>query len=126
MAVRNLLVMPLGLRQSSLGCPVSSLITGSTATLFRGKYPVMDQRVDHDGTRAEVVLGADDKHVEFRSCVAVIKRSAQQVEVRLENAVHCRNRFGHFYMAAIRAVHQRAIAPAMLRNAVEFALREQV
>lgn len=126
MALRNAMVMPLGLRRSSLGCPVSSLIGGSTGTLFRGKYPVLDQRVDVDGARAEVVLGADDKHVEFRTCVAVIKHDPQQAEIRLENAVHCRNRFGHFYMAAIRGVHQRAIAPAMLRDAIEYALREQI
>lgn len=124
MALRNIVVMPFGLRRSSLGCPVSSLIGETSATMFRGKYPVVDQRIARDGSRAEVVLGADDKHVMFRSCVAVIKHSDQQAEVRLENAVHCRNLFGHFYMAAIRVVHQRAIAPAMLRDAVTFAVRD--
>jgi hypothetical protein len=126
MTLRNVLVMPLGLRRSSLGCPVSSLIGGASSTMFRGKYPILDQRLDGHNSRAEVVLGADDKHVEFRSCVAVVKHGPQQVAVRLENAVHCRNGFGHFYMEAIRTVHQRAIAPAMLRNAVEFALRKQI
>lgn len=120
--LRNLLVMPMGLRRSPLGCPVSSLIGPATGNLFRGRYPVLDQQISD--SEAQVVLGADDRHLSFRSGVSVTVVGDHELLFSLENAVHCTNRFGHFYMGAIRAVHRRLIAPAMLRHAVGWALRD--
>lgn len=117
MRLRNVLVRPLRLRTSPLGCPVSSLLSTTDGPLFAGRYPVLAQRVDADGRRAQVILGADDRHLVFRSCVGV-QITDNGVEVTLGTRVQCRNAFGRAYMAAISGVHQTYVAPAMLRSAV--------
>jgi hypothetical protein len=118
MRLRNVLVRPLRLRTSPLGCPVSSLLSATEGPLFAGRYPVLAQRMDADGRRAQVILGADDRHLMFRSCVGV-QVTDTGVEVTLGTRVRCRNAFGRAYMTAISGVHHAYVAPAMLRNAVE-------
>ena len=118
MAVRNLLVRPLGLRTSSLGCPVSSLLSTDDGARFAGRFPVHAAEVAADGRRAQVILGADDKHLVFRSCVAVRLRDDGFVEFELSNRIACRNAFGRFYLAVIDWPHRRFIAPAMLAHAI--------
>lgn len=125
MAFRNVLVRPLGLRTSPLGCPVSSLLTQQDSELFDNRYPVLGQAVSGDGRRAQVVLGADDKHLLFRSCVGVQMVDDDRVEITLGTRVQCKNLFGRFYMAAIDRTHRSYIAPAMLRLAAEHATRQQ-
>lgn len=127
MALRNLLVSPVGLRTSPLGCPVSSLLSPPNDRLFDRRYPVLDQCIDHDDRRAQVILGADDRHLVFRSCVGVQMLDGNRVEITLGTRVHCRNLFGRFYMAAIHRVHRAYIAPTMLRMAAEqaFPLTEE-
>ena len=118
MRLRNVLVRPLRLRTSPLGCPVSSLLSKAAGPLFAGRHPVLAQRVDADGMRAQVILGADDRHLVFRSCVGV-RVTDTGVEVTLGTRVQCRNAFGRAYMAAISGVHHAYIASAMLRSAVD-------
>jgi hypothetical protein len=122
MQLRNVLVAPLRLRTSPLGCPVSSLLGTNHNGLFADRFPVLDQRVDADGMRAQVILGADDKHLRFRSCVDVQCHADGRTTIGLANRVQVRNGFGRFYMAAIDRVHGRYVAPAMLRAAVAHAL----
>ena len=121
MAFRNVLVRPLGLRTSPLGCPVSSLLTQQDSEMFDNRYPVLGQAVGTDGTRAQVVLGADDKHLLFRSCVGVQIIDGDRVEITLGTRVRCKNLFGRAYMTVIDRTHRSYIAPAMLQLAVEYA-----
>jgi hypothetical protein len=125
MAFRNVLVRPLGLRTSPLGCPVSSLLTAEDSEMFNDRYPVLGQQVGSDGRRAQVVLGADDKHLLFRSCVGVQLIEGGRAEITLGTRVRCKNLFGRLYMAAIDRTHRSYIAPAMLRLAAEHAARRQ-
>jgi hypothetical protein len=122
MALRNLLVRPLRLRTSPLGCPASSLLSTDRSRLFAGRYPVLEQAVDPRGQRAEVLLGADDRHLRFRSCVGV-RFVGNDAHVTLGTRVQCRNRFGRFYMSVIDRVHRAYISPTMLAMAVEHAQR---
>ena len=117
MRMRNVLVKPLGLRTSPLGCPVSSLL-GDAPQRFAGRHPVLAQRVDPDGRRAEVMLGADDKHLRFRSCVGVEHLANGDVRFSLSTRVRNRNLFGTVYMRLIDRAHRRYVAPAMLRMAL--------
>lgn len=117
MRIRNVLVRPLGLRTSPLGCPVSSLL-GDAPQQFAGRHPVLAQRVDPDGRRAEVLLGADDKHLQFRSCAAVECLANGDVRFSLSTRVRNRNLFGTVYMRLIDRTHRRYVAPAMLRMAL--------
>lgn len=121
MALRNLLVKPIGLRTSPLACPVSSLLSPQRDHLFDKRYPVLDQSVDAADRRAQVVLGADDKHLVFRSCIGVHLLEGKRIEITLGTRVHCKNLFGRLYMAAIQHVHRAYIAPNMLRMAAEYA-----
>ncbi|MGO4701651.1 DUF2867 domain-containing protein [Dyella sp. 2RAB6] len=119
MAVRNTLVRPLGLRTSSLGCPVSSLLSRHAGETFNGRFPVFAQAAD--ARHAQVILGADDKHLRFRSCVAVRIVDDTHIELSLGTRVHCKNRFGDIYIALIERVHRHHVSPAMLRLAAEHA-----
>ncbi|MES2821322.1 MAG: DUF2867 domain-containing protein [Pseudomonadota bacterium] len=123
MALRNLLVRPLGLRRSPLGCPVSSLLSGQTCNLFAGRYPVLEQAIDAKDRYAQVILGADDKHLLFRSCVSVERLGVDRIDITLGTRVRCRNLFGRLYMSLIDRVHRAYVTPAMLRLAVEHATR---
>lgn len=125
MALRNVLVKPLGLRTSPLGCPVSSLLSPDTSNLFANRYPVLAQNVNGADTRAQVILGANDKHLLFRSCVSVEVVDKHHVDVTLGTRVHCKNLFGRFYMAAIDYVHRHYVTPTMLRLAVEYAMVQE-
>ena len=121
MAVRNALVRPWGLRTSRLGCPASSLLSRPDGHVFNRKHPVLAQAVDKHDRHAQVILGADDKHLRFRSCVGLRILADNQVEITLGTRVQCKNRFGHFYMAMIESVHRRHVSPTMLRMATEHA-----
>jgi hypothetical protein len=124
MSLRNALVRPLGLRTSSLGCPVSSLGSSSSEPLFANRFPVRAQRIDALDRRAEVILGIDDRHLVFRSCVGVVTRSDGTTAISLATRTKTLNLFGKLYMRAIDRAHRRYVAPAMLRFAVEYALRK--
>jgi Protein of unknown function (DUF2867) len=120
MAFRNALVRPLGLRTSPLGCPVSSLLGKQQCGLFAGCFPVYEQSVDATDSRAQVILGADDKHLRFRSCIGVEMLRDGRVALTMGTRVVFRNWFGRFYMAAIDTVHRNYVSPTMLRMAVQY------
>jgi hypothetical protein len=122
MGLRNVLVMPLRLRTSPLGCPASSLLATDCERLFAGKYPVLEQAIDPRGRCAEVLLGANDRHLRFCSSVGV-RFVGEDAHVTLGTRVQCRNGFGRFYMAVIDRVHRSYISPAMLGMAAEYAQR---
>jgi hypothetical protein len=121
MSLRNAIVRPLGLRTSPIGCPASPLLAPASDRTFANQYPVLDERIHPDDTRAEVVLGVDDKHLIFRSCVGVQLLDSRNAQIYLGTRVRCKNLFGRFYMASIDSVHRRYISPAMLRHAVDYA-----
>lgn len=122
MRLRNSLVSPLGLRTSSLGCPVSSLIGEGASSSFGGRFPVHASVVRADDRSAEVLLGADDRHLQFRSSVRVDMLPDGGARCWLVTRVATRNVFGRFYLFAIDRVHRRYIAPTMLRFAADEAV----
>jgi hypothetical protein len=122
MRLRNALVKPLRLRTSPLGCPVSSLLTQGEGDTFLGRFPVLGQSIGEDGRRAQVLLGADDRHLRFRSCVGVQIVSDTRIDFTLGTRVRCSNVFGRVYMALIDDVHRRYVGPALLRAAVDSAV----
>jgi hypothetical protein len=120
MKLRNFIVTPLKLRTSELGCPVSSLLSDKSCDLFVGKHPVISQQISSDNKLAQVILGADDRHLSFRSCAAVQILPNETIEFSLSTRVACQNNFGIFYMAMISKIHRSYVAPTMLKNAVKF------
>jgi hypothetical protein len=118
---RNLLVKPLGLRTSSLGCPVSSLTQANGAQQFAG-FSVHQVQISAGSSTAAVLLGADDKHLQFRSVVEV-RDVGDAFEINLATRVHTLNSFGRLYMALIKRTHQAYVAPAMLGLACSYAVQ---
>lgn len=96
---------------------MSSLLSEPTKGLFAGRFPVRNQEVS--ARLAQVILGADDKHLVFRSCVAVERIDDERVEFSMSTRVACKNLFGRFYMAMISSTHRNYIAPTMLEYAVD-------
>ena len=123
MALRNLLVRPAGLRTSPLGCPASSLLSVDAPHRFASRHPILAERHSNDGRRVEVILGADDRHLRFRTCIGIAADTDGALICSMATRVHTRNLFGLIYMAAISRVHRHYIAPAMLRHAVDHAVR---
>ena len=123
MALRNVLVRPAGLRTSPLGCPASSLLSVDAPLKFAGRHPILAERGSSDGRRVEVILGADDRHLMFRTCIGVRVDTDGALVCTMATRVRTRNLFGRVYMAAISGVHRRYIAPAMLRHAVDHAVQ---
>ena len=72
-----------------------------------GFFPVRERLDD------EVVLGEDDRHLDFRSSFLVRQDAAGSRELVWVTVVHCRNRLGRLYLAAIGPFH-RMIVPAYL------------
>ena len=121
MRLRNLLARPLRLRTSPLGCPVSSLLNDTPGQRFAQRFPVLASAGSADSQ--QVLLGADDRHLQFRSCVAV-RRQHDQIVFSLSTRVRCYNPFGHLYMAVVDPVHRHFIAPKMLTTAVAQVLED--
>ncbi len=119
MAFRNVMVRPFKLRTSPLACPVSSLLCETSPHVYAGRYPVHAHHVSEDGCTAQAILGADDKHLVFRSCVEVRCLADGRVAFSLSTRVACRNLFGRVYMALIASTHRRYIAPRLLQVAVD-------
>jgi hypothetical protein len=102
---------------------VSSLL-GDSPQHFAGRYPVHAQSVDAANHYAQVVLGADDKHLAFRSCAAVEVLPGGNVRFSLGTRVRNRNWFGHLYMRLIDRTHRGYVTPTMLRMAVGYVAAE--
>lgn len=115
MSLRNTLVAPLRLRTSPLGCPVSPLL-GEAPDRFAG-FPVLGHA--RDGDTVVVLLGADDRHLRFRTRIAVTRADDGSARLVMATRVQCTNAFGRAYMAAIEAAHRRYVAPTMLRSAAD-------
>ncbi len=99
MSLRNSIVRPFGLIGSPRQLP---------ATRQRlGMFPVLAVEQDH------VVLGLDDRHLDFRIVLEVAERGSGASTITLATNVKCHNTLGRVYLAVVRPFH-RIIVPAML------------
>jgi len=85
---------------------------------------VIEHRIEVDVSRAQAILGADDRHLCFRSCVGVEIRQDGRIVFSLGTRVQFKNLFGRLYMASIDGVHRRYVTPTLLRLAADYALRD--
>ncbi|RJF87855.1 DUF2867 domain-containing protein [Oleomonas cavernae] len=99
MALRNGIVAPLGLK------------TGGDARGPKvGFFPVLSQAAD------QVVLGLDDRHLDFRVAVVVAGLGPGRQRVTVTTLVRPHNLLGRIYLTAVLPFH-RLIVPAMLAQA---------
>jgi len=99
MALRNLLVKPFGLKTGAADLQPHQRRVGM--------FPVISQ------TASRVVLGLDDRHLDFRLLVEVKELGEGRQEVSASTLVAPHNRLGRVYLAIVMPFH-RAIVPAML------------
>jgi len=105
LAVRNLLVRPFGLK----GDPEAAAAKAPRI----GMFPIVAQ------SDREMVLGFDDRHLDFRIVVETEPSgpSGSQTAVRLMTLVKRHNRLGRIYLAAIMPFHKLIVAGTLTRVA---------
>lgn len=112
LGLRNLLMAPLGFKtgsESDIALPTSEQINNCT---YPGIFAV------HSATPTEVILGTDDKHLDFR--VSIRKDEAADC-VSLSTWVRPHNLFGRAYLAAVYPFHHLIVARC-LSNAQKLGL----
>jgi hypothetical protein len=86
-------------------------ITGAAHGPVIGYLPLLAK------SATELVLGADDRHLDFRVTVQLRADAANGRELLVGTVVHCHNRLGRVYLATIAPFH-RLILRANLERAV--------
>lgn len=99
MMLRNLVVRPFGLKTGHADLPPRQRRVGM--------FPVISE------APARVVLGLDDRHLDFRLVVEVKEMGGGRQEVSATTLVRPHNWFGRIYLAVVMPFH-RIIVPAML------------
>lgn len=112
MRLRNRIVSVFGLKTGEGRVQPTSLVPGQKVGLFR-IYSV---------TAQEVILGEDDRHLDFRVSVllqplrpAAQEQTEPQQVLIVSTVVRYRNVFGRIYFFFVRPVH-KLIVPAMFRQ----------
>ena len=100
MTLRNALVSPFGLKHGP----------GDGARKAGIRFPVISE------TPQRVVLGMDDKHLDFRLVVDVSDPAAERQTITATTLVRTHNVAGKLYLAVIMPFH-RMIVPSMLASA---------
>jgi len=88
-------------------------VAGATQGPVIGYLPLLAR------SATELVLGADDQHLDFRVTVQLRTDAANGRELIVGTVVHCHNRLGRIYLAAIAPFHR-----VILRANLERAARE--
>lgn len=101
--LRDALVAPAGVKST---CKIAAAAHGRAI----GFFPVLAQ------TASEIVLGADDRHLDFRAAIALQEDAGGRRELVAVTVVHCHNRFGHCYLAAITPFHRLIVKANMERT----------
>ncbi len=109
MALRNIIVRPLGLVATRSALEDAAARNGSGARI--GIFPVLAEAAD------EVVLGLDDRHLDFRLSVRVLDNGYERLGV-VTTLVQFHGALGRAYFVAARPAH-RLIVPTMLRAAAQ-------
>ncbi len=106
MKVRDAIVAAFGLKTSG---QLTKLDAGSRAQRI-GIFKV------YSTTEREIVLGEDDKHLDFRVSVLCTAQAAGGRRLVVSTVVHCHNRLGRTYIFVIAPFH-RLIVRSSLRRA---------
>ena len=101
LSLRDAIVGRLGLKRSSE--------TGQIARDRIGVFPCLSRSADL------VVLGLDDRHLDFRIAVDVRAIASDRKRISVTTIVRPHNLFGRAYLACVLPFH-KIIVPAMLRR----------
>jgi len=109
MQVRDAIVAGFGLKTAKQLARVSSDVTVPRISIFR-----VFSTSEH-----EVVLGENDKHLDFRVSILCSPASPPTTdrELTLSTVVHCHNRFGRTYLSVIAPFHRQVVKASLRRAA---------
>jgi hypothetical protein len=106
LVLRDAIVRPFGVKT-----------TGDLRTTPRA---ASEDRIDifriHSVSENEVIVGEDDRHLDFRASILLRRKMDSQDELVVTTIVHCHNLAGRLYLAIISPFH-RLIARTMLDGA---------
>lgn len=103
--VRDGIMAPVGVK-SSRAVGVAAAARGPVI----GFFPLLSKNA------GELVMGEDDRHLDFRLAILLRPGAAGGRELVVVTVVHCHNWLGRTYLAAIAPFH-RVIVPASLEQA---------
>lgn len=101
MLLRDLVVTPLGLR--------TRYDASLTRTTRIGAFPVLSKAPER------VVLGFDDKHLDFRVAIDVAMLDARRRRVTATTLVRTHNWLGRTYLAMVMPFHRRVVPGVMMQ-----------
>ena len=116
LACRDTLVSPFGLKTST----TLREALQAQALPHINFFPILS-RESH-----EVVVGADDRHLDFRT--SVLLRDAvpgAKRELIVTSVVHCHNRLGHVYLSAIAPFHKLVVRSSLATALTKLTLRNK-
>src|SRR5262245_27177295 len=74
-------------------------------------FPVLSK------SAGEMVMGGDDRHLDFRVAVLLRADAQGRRELDVATVVHCHNRLGRTYLAAIAPFHRTILRENLERTA---------
>jgi len=107
--VRDTMMATVGVK-SSRAVGIAAAARGAVI----GFFPLLSK------TAGELVMGEDDRHLDFRLAIQLRAGAAGSRELVVVTVVHCHNLLGRAYLAAITPFH-RVIARASLEQAISCA-----
>lgn len=107
MRVRDALVAGFGLKTSSQLKNVPPAQRAGRVAIFR----IYETHAD------EILLGEDDKHLDFRLSVRTTHAAASGRQLIVSTVVHCHNLLGRSYLRVIAPFHRRVVRATLQRAA---------
>jgi hypothetical protein len=107
--VRDAIVARLGLKTAKHLATLSSDATAKRISIFKV----------YDTSETEVVLGENDKHLDFRVSILCTPGSPRNTgnQLTLSTVVHCHNRLGRAYLSVIAPFHRQVVKASLRRAA---------
>ncbi|MBL0292749.1 MAG: DUF2867 domain-containing protein [Saprospiraceae bacterium] len=116
LAFRNILVRPFGLKTSRNLVDKQKVLDNFKCEKGEqiGLFKVFDKTDD------EIILGEDDKHLNFRVSLFIDKQNESRIEKKLilSTTVKFNNWFGRLYFLPVRPFH-KLIVPLMLKGIIK-------
>jgi hypothetical protein len=109
--LRNVIVRPFGLKTSIDAVPSNNQDELQPGTAV-GVFEVLDRRLND-----EIMLGEDDKHLDYRVSIQ-LERQEKKCWVVVSTAVKFNNWLGRAYFVPVRSVH-KIVVPAMMKHGLE-------
>jgi len=105
LASRDMIVARFGLKTTA------DLQRNARSSGSIGFFPILSR------TESEIVLGVDDRHLNFKVSIMLLRELESDFEVVVTTVVHCHNSLGRAYLSLIRPFHVLVVRSNLNRAA---------